>query len=579
LIELGLFSLLTLLLRVIAMQKIVIVILLLSASLAMSFMKRPAYQPQPTQPNILWITCEDMSPHLGCYGDNEVKTPNIDQLAAEGIRYTHAYTTAGVCAPSRSSIITGMYQTSIGTQHMRTLQADAGNQAFSKLKSYSAVIPPEVRCFPEYLRKAGYYTTNNDKQDYQFLPPVTVWDESSKKAHWRNRPHHGDGLRGDGTGKPFFSVFNLMITHESQLWMRENEPLLVRPEDVAVPSYYPDTKTVRHDIARNLSNVMRMDSITGTIIRQLKEDGLYENTIIFFYSDHGDGLPFVKREVYDRGLRVPLIVRIPEKFRIKGSKSAGSVDNQLISFVDLAPTILSLANIPLPGYLQGQAFLGIHQAASPRKYVFAARDRMDIQVDRVRAVGDGRYKYYRNFMPEKPYYQDLVYRKSIPMLQEMLQLRDAGKLNATQMMWFRTTKPTEELCDTQTDPHEFSNLVGKPQYKAKLVELRAQMDAWLKKVGDKGAESEAEMLKTMWNGNSEAPKTADPELVQIGNTVSIRCATPGASVGYVLKHGADQETVWRVYSGEKLMVKPGDSLRVVAQCIGYLPSKELKLIE
>lgn len=559
------------------MQKLVILILLLSCGLAMSFIKGPLVQTVLAPPNILWITCEDMSPHLACFGDKEVKTPHLDQLAAEGVRYSHVYSTAGVCAPSRSSIITGMYQTSIGTQHMRTLQADAGNQAYSQLKSYSAVIPPDVRCFPEYLRKAGYYTTNNDKQDYQFLPPVTVWDESSRKAHWRNRPHRGDGRNGDGQEKPFFSIFNLMITHESQLWTREKEPLLIKPEDVAVPVYYPDTKTVRHDIARHLSNVMRMDSIVGTIIKQLKDDGLYDKTIIFFYSDHGDALPFVKREVYDRGLRVPMIVRIPEKFRVKGSKTAGSIDNQLISFVDLAPTILSLANIPLPSYLQGQAFLGVHQAASPRKYIFAARDRMDIQVDRVRAVGDGRFKYYRNFMPEKPYYQDLVYRKSIPMLQEILQLRDEGKLNATQMMWFRKTKPTEELCDTQTDPNEFTNLVDNPDYKAKLAELRGQMDAWLKKVGDKGAEPEAEMLKTMWNGNSEAPKTADPELVQVGNTVSIRCATPGASVGYVLKHGAEQANVWRVYNGEKLTVQPGDSLRVMAQRIGYLPSKELKI--
>lgn len=561
------------------MQKLVILVVLLSCGLAMSFKRRPLVQTLPAQPNILWITCEDMSPHLASFGDKEVKTPNLDQLAAEGVRYSHVYSTAGVCAPSRSSIITGMYQTSIGTQHMRTLQADAGNQGYSQLKSYSAVIPPDVRCFPEYLRKAGYYTTNNDKQDYQFLPPVTVWDESSRKAHWRNRPRGGDGLNGDGQEKPFFSIFNLMITHESQLWSRETEPLLIKLEDVAIPVYYPDTKTVRHDIARHLSNVMRMDSIVGTIIKQLKDDGLYDNTIIFFYSDHGDALPFVKREVYDRGLRVPMIVRIPEKFRVKGSKPAGSIDNQLISFVDLAPTILSLAKIPLPSYLQGQAFLGPHQASSPRKYIFAARDRMDIQVDRVRAIGDGRYKYYRNFMPEKPYYQDLVYRKSIPMVREMLQLRDEGKLNATQMMWFRKTKPTEELCDTQTDPNEFTNLVDNPNYKVKLTELRGQMDAWLKKVGDKGAEPEAEMLKTMWNGHSEAPKTADPELVQVGNMVSIRCATPGASVGYVLKHGAEQANVWRVYNGKKITVEPGDSLRVMAQRIGYLPSKELKIKE
>ncbi|GAB3700294.1 sulfatase-like hydrolase/transferase [Spirosoma flavus] len=550
------------------MYKLIVSGLLLAIS-ATSFISRKLVQPaqQPLQPNILWITCEDMSPRLSCFGDKELKTPNLDQLAAEGVRYTRVYATAGVCAPARSSIITGMYPTSIGTQHMRTVQLTPEASQSLKMKGYSAVIPEAVRCFPEYLRKVGYYCTNNDKQDYQFIPPVTVWDESSKKAHWRNRQ----------VGKPFFSVFNLMITHESQLWSRENEPLLVRPEDVTVPTYYPDTKTVRHDIARHLSNVIRMDSIAGTLIRQLKEDGLYDNTIIFFFSDHGDGLPFVKRELYDRGLRVPMIVRIPEKFKINGSKPKGSTDNQIISFVDLAPTMLSLANIPLPEYLQGQAFLGEKRASAPRKYIFAGRDRMDLPVDRVRTVGDGRYKYYRNFMPEKSYYQDITYRLSIPMMSEMLQLRNEGKLNATQMIWFRPTKPREELCDTQTDPNEFTNLVNKPAYKAKLAELRGQMDAWLKRVGDKSALPEPAMIKQMWNGGDEPPRTADPTLITSGQAVSIQCATSGASIGYILKSGSNQSNTWQVYGGGKLNMQPGDSLRVVAQRIGYLPSKEVKM--
>lgn len=549
------------------MQKVLIGMVLLGM-LTLSFQQRQHARPPAAQPNILWITCEDMSYHLRSFGDEQVKTPNLDQLAAEGVRYSHVYSTAGVCAPSRSSIITGMYQNSIGTMHMRTLQGDPFPHRSSPIKSYSAVLPEPVRCFPEFLRKAGYYTTNNSKEDYQFVPPVTVWDESSPKAHWRKRP------RADS---PFFSIFNLMITHESQIWSREKEPLLVKPEEVTVPAYYPDTQTVRHDIARNLSNAMRMDSIVGTIIKQLKDDGLYDNTIIFFYSDHGDGLPFVKREVYDRGLRVPMIVRIPEQFRVKGSKPAGSVDDQLISFVDLAPTVLSLAGVPIPAYVQGQAFLGDQRAATARKYIFAGRDRMDTELDRVRTVGDGRYKYYRNFMPEKPYYQPIGYRLSIPMMTELLQLRDAGKLNATQMRWFRPTKPAEELCDTQTDPNEFINLVNTPAYKTKLQELRSQMDAWLKRVGDRAGIPEAGMVKQMWQGGTEPPKTADPELIKKGNTVAIRCATAGASIGYTLKPGGEPATRWNVYGGETLTLKPGDSLRVVAQRIGYRPSKEVLL--
>ncbi len=548
-----------------AMREIVVVALVLSG-LSVSFLKHPLEPPTPAQPNILWITCEDMSYHLSCFGDKEVKTPNLDQLAAEGVRYSHVYSTAGVCAPSRSSIITGMYQNSIGTMHMRTLQGDPYPHKSSPMKSYSAVLPEPVRCFPEFLRKAGYYCTNNSKEDYQFVPPVTVWDESNPKAHWRKRPK---------ADSPFFSIVNLLITHESQVWMREKEPLLVKPEDVIVPVYYPDTKTVRHDIARNLSNVMRMDSIVGTIINQLKDDGLYDNTIIFFYSDHGDGLPFVKREVYDRGLRVPMIVRIPEKFRVKCSRLAGNVEDRLVSFVDLAPTVLSLAGVPIPAYIQGQAFLGEQEAPANREYIFAGRDRMDTEMDRVRTVGDGRYKYYRNFMPEKPYYQNIGYRLSIPMMTEMLQLRDAGKLNATQMRWFRKTKPAEELCDTRIDPNEFRNLVNTPGYKPKLQELRSQMDAWLERVGDKAAIPEADMVRQMWNGGTEPPITADPELTKKGNTVAIRCATPGASVGYILKHEHEAATRWQVYGGETLTLKPGDSLRVIAQRIGYQPSHEV----
>lgn len=544
----------------------VIVFCSMWAGLALLLWRTPPRLTPPPRPNILWITCEDMSPHLGCYGDEQVKTPFLDQLATEGVRYSHVYSVAGVCAPSRSALITGMYPMSIGTQHMRTLQPDSFPHKFSPVRTYSAVIPEYVRCFPEYLRlsrtpaQPGYYCTNNEKQDYQFVPPVTVWDESSGKAHWRNRPD----------GQPFFSVFNLQITHESQIWTREKEPMLIAPERVKVPVYYPDTKTVRHDIARHLSNVMRMDSLVGRLIGQLKADGLYENTIIFFFSDHGDGLPFVKREVYDRGLRVPMIVRIPEQFRVAGRKQPGSIDSQLVSFVDLAPTVLSLAQVPLPGHLQGQAFLGEQKAKTLRKYIFGGRDRMDRPVDRVRTVGDGRFKYYRNYHPEKSYYQPIEFRVRMLMMQELLALRDAGKLNETQMKWFRPTKPTEELCDTQTDPDEFINLADNPAFQNKLIELRRQYEKWLTSVGDQSAQPEADMVNRMWNGALEAPQTALPQVIRSGNTLTIRCATPGASIGYQL---AGNIGGWGVYGGNALKLAPGDSLQIVAHRIGYKPSQ------
>jgi len=513
-----------------------------------------------SKPNILWITCEDMSPHLGSFGEKVAKTPNLDQLAKEGVRYTNVFSTAGVCAPSRNAIITGMYQTSIGGMHMRTSPLVT---TFTSIPAYSAVIPEDVRCFPEFLRKQGYYCSNNNKQDYQFAPPQTVWDENGtppdpKKADWRGRKDKN---------QPFFSVINLLITHESQVFSRGQEPLLVRPEDVEVPSYYPDNEIIRTDIARFLTNVQRMDKQVGEIIQKLKDDGLYENTIIFFYSDHGDGLPFVKRELYNRGLKVPMIIRFPN------AEKAGSVDNQLISFVDLAPTILSLANVRVPKYIQGQAFLGNQKAKMPRKYIYAARDRMDTEYDRVRVVSDGRYKYLKNYMPEKPYYQDIEYRLGQQSMKEILRLRDEGKLNEQQMYWFRKSKPKEELFDTKTDPNEYLNLAKNPKYQAKLVELRKKHQEWLNKYGDLGAIPEKELLAKWWNGKDKAPQTSPPLISTQRNKVSINCTNKGASIAYK-KHWNDKS--WEVYS-RPFNVSNDDSLYVLTHRIGYLPSQIVKM--
>ncbi|WP_247236642.1 sulfatase [Telluribacter sp. SYSU D00476] len=525
------------------------------------------------KPNIIWITCEDISPYIGAYGDKLVKTPNIDQLAKEGIRYTRAYTTAGVCAPSRSAIITGMYQTSIGSQHMRTNVANS-----QTVPIYSAVVPEYVKCFPEYLRKAGYYATNNEKQDYQFEAPVTVWDESSPAATFRNRPD----------GKPFFAVFNFMITHESQLFGRKDS-LLVDVNEVNVPPIYQDTKIVRQGIARMLTNIERMDSQVGELIRMLKEDGLYDNTIIFFYSDHGGSLPWTKREVLERGTHIPLIVRMP------GAANAGTVNNDLISAVDFAPTVLSLAGIPIPKYMQGQAFLGKQKAAKARQYVFAGRDRMDSHYDRVRMVRDKRYRYLYNYMPEKPYYQPLRYRMSIPMMQEIITLRDQGKLDSIPMNWFKT-KPVEELYDVENDPYELNNLAGDPKFTKKLTELRNAFQTWTKQVGDMAAIPEREMISQMWNGKDEPPVTATPEVATTAGGVKLACPTKGASIGYrIVKAGTAQapemhtvqswdfiimrggktggkvpaEPVWQVYDGEVIPLVKGDTLLINAMRIGY----------
>ena len=517
-------------------------------------------QDKPRRPNILWITCEDMSLHLGSYGSTQVKTPNLDLLASQGIRYTNAFATAGVCAPSRSAIITGMYQQSIGTQHMRTHLYPGNKNAYPPgYVGYAAVVPPDVKCFPEYLRAAGYYCTNNVKEDYQFDAPPTVWDESSKDAHWRNRKN---------LHQPFFSIFNLTVTHESQVWVRSGEPLLVDPKNVAVPPYYPDVPEVRTDIARHLSNVMVMDQQAGQILQQLKDDGLEDNTIIFFYSDHGDGLPFVKREIYDRGTRVPLIIKFGKNWQGLNPffDRQGVVDDQLISLVDLAPTMLSLTECEIPAHLQGQSFLG-RAKAQPRKYIFAARDRMDSEYDRVRAIRDHRYLYLRNYMPEKPYYQDIGYRLQQPMMPVILRMKEEGKLNETQMLWFRENKPKEELYDCEKDPDQLTNLADDPQHTGKLAEMRREFDEWIGKVGEMSEMEEATMVKKWWNGKEGPPVTEKPKITKGKNGIAIASRTTGASIGYKFK----REDAWAVYT-DPLKTNGRDSLYVIAQRIGYSES-------
>jgi arylsulfatase A-like enzyme len=506
------------------------------------------------KPNIVWIVCEDMSPHLGSYGEKVAKTPVLDQLAKEAVRYTQVYSTAGVCAPSRCALITGNYQTAIGGHNMRTLglSANALDDYPKGLKPYSAVLPAGVKCFSEYLRMAGYYCTNNAKQDYQFDAPVTAWDESSKKAHWRKRPDKS---------QPFFSVFNIETTHESQVWVREKQPLLVNPKDVMVPPFYPDDSVSRKTMARFLSNVMVMDQQVGEIIKQLKEDGLYEESIIFFYSDHGDGMPFVKRELSQRGLKVPLLIKAP-------NLPKGKVDNQLISFVDFGPTVLSLAGVTLPKTLHGQPFLGGQKAKAKRQYIYAARDRMDSEYDRVRAVSDGRFKYIRNYMPEKSYYQNIKYRLQNPLMLHMLALKNAGKLNETQMKWFRPTKALEELFDTQNDPHEFNNLANNPTYKDKLVELRGKHLAWIKQYGDLGAKPELEMIKEWWNGQDKPPVTEKSNVSIANGTVQLSCPTAGASIGF----RKNSKETWQVYT-KPFSLNNGDSLYVMSHRIGFVPTE------
>ena len=534
-----------------------------------------ANPPHPTDRlNILWLTCEDISPTLSFYGDSTARTPNLDKLAKESLVFTRAFATVGVCAPSRSAIITGMYPPSIGTMHMRTAldvaswgkrkypeKTDATDVAGKPVRQYSAVIPEFVKCFTEYLRADGYYCTNNMKTDYQFAAPVTAWDQNNAQATWQNCP----------PGKPFFSVFNHEITHESQIWKNKELPQAVNSELVPLPGYYPENAVIRQGVARNYSNIELLDQQIGKKLDALKKAGLYDKTIIFFFSDHGGPLPRGKREIYDSGLRVPFLVRFP------GGAYAGKVD-ELISFVDLAPTILSLANIKPPDYMQGQAFLGKYKASNPRKYIFGSGDRFDEFSDRIRMVRDKRYLFVRNYYPELPAYKDVAYRKQMDMMQELLRLRDDKQLSGPTAYWFRPTKTKEEFYDCDTDPFDLRNSIDELKYADKINELRNTLDQHINNIHDKGAIPEAQMIERMWPGGIQ-PKTAKPIASIRMGTIRLTCSTPGASIGYILSEKElkpNLDSGWQLYH-EPIKANVKMFLYVISNRIGYAQSEVVNI--
>ncbi|MCB0631439.1 MAG: sulfatase [Lewinella sp.] len=545
---------------------------------------QPAPLQLPEQPNILWLVTEDMSAYIPSFGDSTIETPNLSRLAAEGVVYPRFFSPSGVCAPSRAAIATGMYPSGIGANHMRT----SSYSEVTGLPPYEAVPPPQVRMMSEWLRMNGYYCTNNSKTDYQFNAPVTAWDESGNFAHWRNR----------ADGQPFFSIFNFTVTHESGLFepygMRKNEfrfyqagdtsfatgawngktspeetPVHVSPDlNFPIPPYLPQTDSVRRDMWKVYNNIAEMDKELGAVLAQLEADGLLENTIIFFYGDHGGPMPRQKRLIYDSGLNTPLIVRFPNKQR------AGTSDGQLLSFVDLAPTVLSLAGIEPPDYMDGRAWLGKYDAPGERDYIHGAADRFDGFTDAIRAVRDKRFKYIRNYRPEQGYYLPVTYREQIPTMRELLRMRDAGTLDEYQMQWFRESKPREELFDCDNDPHELHNIADDPQYADKLRELSTEMDRWLAEIGDQPNLPERELILQLWGGQETQPVTADPEVsITGGHKVSITCATEGASIGYRIIENGDKPKAWSIYDGSAVAIPQGAQIEVKADRIGYKPSE------
>lgn len=497
--------------------------------------------------NVLWLSCEDISPDLGCYGDSYAVTPNLDAFAKQSVRFTNAFSVYGVCAPSRSSIITGMYPTTIGTLHMRS----------------QGVPPPEVKCFTEYLRASGYFCTNNVKTDYNFDPPATAWDEVSNRATYLKRP----------SGQPFFSVFNNTVTHESQVWATDLQrarnlakvPLTARhdPAKATLPPYYPDTPVVRRDWARYYDNVTAMDIWFGEKLKELDDSGEAANTVVFFWSDHGRGLSRAKRWPYDSGTRVPLMVRFPD------GRMAGTADPRMVSLMDLGPTVLSLAGMQPPKHMQARAFLGEH-AAPARPFVVNCRDRMDETYDRIRAIRDSRYRYIRNFEPGKPYAQFIEYMERMPTMQEWRRLHKEGSLTGPQKLFMAPVKPPEELYDSVADPHEVRNLAADPAMQPVLRKMRAQLDNWMKETGDLGALPEEELKERMRPGGKwQVAET--PVMTRSSGRLELTTSTPGGSIAYTFEPGKDPR--WQLYS--KPVSGRTGTLRAKTCRLGWTDSPEL----
>jgi len=529
----------------------------------------------PERPNILLLVAEDMSALVGAFGDKIAHTPNIDKLAKLGVRYPNTFTTAGVCSPSRAALITGVHQIAMGGQHMRTATRPEG--------AYQCVPPVDIKAFPELLRQAGYFTFNTAKQDYQFsgtIPgsgPFTIWDEENNTNLWRNRAQ----------GQPFFGMMNFLETHESgvftplghrpnslmhfilQVFRKisgvQKKVVTIPPETVSLPPYYPNTPIIRKDIARHYENVAAMDALVGDIFNKLEQDDLLESTIIIWTTDHGDGLPRAKRELYDSGIKVPMVIYYPEAFRPKGIE-VGTIDEQLISFVDFAPTFLSLAKAPIPTYLQGQDF--IIPDTLERSYIFAARDRIDEIKDRQRAVRNQRFKYIKSWYPNQPGGHKLDFRDNVELMKELWRLKAAEQLNADQLLWFQPPGK-ERLFDIQNDPFELHDLSKDTTYAEALKKMQTTLEKWLTHTEDWSSEPENEMVKR-FQPNDKREKTPIPKVKEDKDLLKIT-AIKGASIGYQIDDGR-----WQLYQ-QPISMKDFKIINIKAVRYGWEESELMVL--
>ncbi len=536
-----------------------------AVGIALSTQAAPVHASDDVRPNILLLVAEDLSSRIGAFGDPVARTPNLDRLASEGVRFTRVFTTAGVCAPSRAALILGRHQISTGTQHMR-----------SRAGGYLAVPPAEAKAFPELLRAAGYFAYQNGKLDYQFSDvlggsgPTSIWDAEDDDAQWATRAE----------GQPFFGMVNYMVTHESGVmsplgtWPHGLTHLMMQamqwfqrrgftdvvvptdPDKVALPPYYPDLPEVRADLARHYDNIQIMDAQVGALLDRLERDGLADDTIVVWTTDHGDGLPRAKRDLYDSGLRVPMIIRWPEGLRPE-RYAPGDVDDQLMSFVDLSITLLGMGGVDAPSGMQGRDFLAPN--TPPREFVFAARDRIDATPDRQRAVRDARFKYIWSGHPEQAEGIPLDYRDNQDIVLAMRRAYEEGRLDANQRRWYEP--PGEErLFDLERDPHELRDVAGDPAYAETLDRMRTAYAAFRERVPDLSEVEEAVLAERFWPGG-EQPRTRPPVFTAAADAVSLSAPDDGSSIEVRIGDGP-----WRLYT-RPFGVRAGT--RIEARAVRY----------
>ena len=480
-------------------------------------------------PNIVWLVSEDNSMHyLKMFNDNGVATPHIEGLAEQGLTYTKAFSNAAVCSAARSTIISGSYGPRLASHYHRRLE--------------KVPMPDSLEMFPAYLKRAGYYTTNNSKEDYNFIKPANVWDESSKQASWKNR----------AKDQPFFHVFNVGITHEGSLHFKEgvvqNKKTITDKNSFTVQPNHPNTELFKYTNAYYRDRIVQMDTKIGEVIKQLKEDGLYENTFIFYYGDHGGVLPGSKGYLFETGLHVPMVVHVPENYKHLAPQKQGSKVNGFVSFVDLAPTVLNLAGVKIPEEMDGKPFLGKNVTAKEvnnHDETFSYADRFDKKYDMVRALRKGKYKYIRSYQPFN--YDGLMneYRYKQLAYQEWAKLYKEGKLNDAQASFYKARSP-EQLFDLENDPYETKNLTEDPAFKSTLTSLRKRLNFYMKDQPDLSFYPEHFLIKNAFENPEKFGQTHKTEILNYLEIADLSLV-PFKEAKENLKRALKSDDPWKRY--------------------------------